>query len=47
MTSSGPCMTHWGSRVSVGVKADVGRDVSVGEALGVRVGNKIGVTVAG
>jgi len=46
MTSFGPCITHWGSRVRVGVKVEVGRAVSVGVELGVVVGKKIGVMVA-
>ena len=47
MTSSGPCMYHCGSRVSVGVNVKVGRGVSDGETVTVPVGNNIGVMVAG
>ena len=46
MISSGPCMTHCGSRVSVGVKVEVGRTVSDGGAAGVSVGDDVSVTVA-
>jgi hypothetical protein len=46
MTSFGPCITHCGSRVSVGVKVDVGGGVSDAGVVGVIVGNRIGVMVA-
>src|SRR6266498_498371 len=47
MTWSGPCMDHRGSRVSVGVKVEVGEGVSEGRRVGVFVGKNIGVMVAG
>lgn len=47
MTWLGPCMTHCGSEVNVGVRVRVGRGVSEGVAVGVSVGKMIGVTVAG
>ena len=45
MTWLGPWKYHCGSRVSVGVKVDVGRGVAEGEAVGVLVGKAIGVIV--
>jgi hypothetical protein len=48
--SPGPWITHCGSRVIVGVKVRVGRDVSVGGRVDVWVGKAaegVGVTVAG
>ena len=46
MTSPGPCLAHAGSLVNFGVKLRVGKGVSVGERVGVCVGNVSGVTVA-
>jgi hypothetical protein len=46
MTSLGPCRTHCGSRVSVGVKVRVGRGVSDGGAVDVLVEVEVGETVA-
>lgn len=47
MISPGPCLTHPGVRVSVGVKVREGMGVSEGGAVDVFVGKNMGVRVAG